>query len=179
MRRHILAWLAGCCVLFIHSTDHRSAAHAQSASDYILLEDFSNTPIGSLPRDWRWRDKDDNKLKSYTVQETNRRYYLTAQDTGHSVVLFKCIELSLHQYPIVNWCWRVDDLPVGRDEGYTETNDSAAAVHIITSKTFFLGIPRQIKYVWSTTLEPDIIGRRKGIGRSWFVMLKNESDRTG
>jgi len=179
MRRHILAWLAGCCVLSIHSIDHRSAAHAQLTSDYLTLEDFPNTPIGSLPRDWRWRDKDDNKLKSYTVQETNRRYYLTAQDTGHSVVLFKRIELNPHQYPIMTWCWRVDDLPVGRDEGYTETNDSAAAVHIITSKTFFLGIPRQIKYVWSTTLEPDIIGRRKGIGRSWFVMLKNESDRTG
>lgn len=173
MRRHILAWLADCYILSIHSTDHRSAAHAQFTSDYITLEDFSNTPIGSLPRDWRWRGKDDNQLKPYTVQETNGRYYPAAQDTGHSVVLFKCIELNLHQYPIVTWCWRVDDLPVGGDERYTETNDSDATVHIITSKTFFLGIPRQIKYVWSTTLEPGIVDRRKGIGRPWFIVLES------
>ena len=179
MRRHILAWLAGFCVLSIHPTDHQSIAHAQTAADYITLEDFADTPVDSLPRGWRWRSKDDDKPKLYAVHEANGQHYLAAQDTGHSVVLFKRIELNPHQYPIVTWCWRVDDLPVGGDERYTETNDSAAAVHIIASKTFFLGIPRQIKYVWSTTLEPGTIGRRKGIGRPWFVVLESGAEKLG
>ena len=179
MRRHMLAWLAGFCFFSTDPTDHRSDAHAQVASDYISLENFADTPVGDLPRGWRWRSKDDDKPKLYVVQETNGRHFLAAQDTGHSVVLFKRIELNPHQNPILTWCWRVDNLPVGGDERYTETNDSAAAVHIIASKTFFLGIPRQIKYVWSTTLEPGTVGRRKGIGRPWFVVLESGPERIG
>ena len=108
MRRHILAWLAGFCVLSIHPTDHQSIAHAQTAADYIILEDFADTPADSLPRGWRWRSKDEDKPKLYAVHEANGQHYLAAQDTGHSVVLFKRIELNPHQYPIVTWCWRVD-----------------------------------------------------------------------
>ena len=181
MRRHILAWLAGYCVLSIHPTDHRTTAFAQDApqADFIAIEDFADTPVDSLPRGWRWRGKDDDKPKLYAVRETNGRHYLAAQDTGHSVALFKQIRLNPHKYPIMTWCWRVDDLPAGADERYTETNDSAAAVHFIASKTFFLGIPRQIKYVWSATLNVGTIGRRKGIGRPWFIVLESGPEKIG
>ena len=85
MRRHILAWLAGYCVLSIHPTGHRTTAFAQDApqADFIAIEDFADTPVDSLPRGWRWRGKDDDKPKLYAVRETNGRHYLAAQDTGH------------------------------------------------------------------------------------------------
>ena len=139
---------------------------------YIVIEDFATTPLDSLPRGWRWRGKDDDKPKLYAVREANGHRYLAAQDTGHSVVLMKRFHWDPRQYPIMTWCWRADALPPGGDERYTETNDSAAGVHVIFSHNW-LGIPRQIKYVWSTTLAPGTVSRRKGIARPWFVVLES------
>ena len=181
MRRHILACLAGYCVLSLYTT--APAQDAPSAGEhevppYIVIEDFASTPLDSLPRDWRWRGKDDDKPKLYTVHEINGRRYLAAQDTGHSVVLMKRFHWDPRQYPIMTWCWRADALPPGGDERYTETNDSAAGVHVIFSRNL-LGIPRQIKYVWSTTLAPGTVSRRKGIARPWFVVLQSGSEKQG
>lgn len=159
-----------------------SAATAQEtppeAPPYLVLEDFATTPLDSLPRGWRWRGKDDDKPKLYAVHEVHGRRYLAAQDTGHSVVLMKRVHWDPRQYPIMTWCWRADALPPGGDERYTETNDSAAGVHVIFSKNF-LGIPRQIKYVWSTTLPRGTVDRRKGIARPWFVVLESGPEKLG
>ena len=138
MRRHILAGLAGCCVLSLYTASAQDAPPAggeHEAPPYIVIEDFASTPLDSLPRDWRWRGKDDDKPKLYAVREANGRRYLAAQDTGHSVVLMKRFHWDPRQYPIMTWCWRADALPPGGDERYTETNDSAAGVHVIFRAT--------------------------------------------
>lgn len=177
MRRHLLAWLAGCCVFSTYPTDHTRSAFAEDIppvqDDYIVIEDFSASHLDSLPSGWSWRDKDDDKPKLYAVQETNGQRYLAAQDTGLSVVLFKRANWNPQLYPIMTWCWRANQLPPGGDERFTETNDSAAGVYVMVSKTFLLGIPRMIKYAWSTTLTKGTIGRRKGIGRPWVIVLES------
>ena len=97
MRRHILACLAGCCVLSIYTASAQDAppdGGQREAPPYIVIEDFATTPLDSLPRGWRWRGKDDEKPKLYAVREVNGHRYLAAQDTGHSVVLMKEIPLG-------------------------------------------------------------------------------------
>ena len=181
MRRLILACLAGYCVLSIYAASAQNAPSEEGeheAPPYIVLEDFATTPLDSLPQDWRWRRKDNDKPKLYAVREVNGRRYLAAQDTGHSVVLIKRFDWDPRQYPIMTWCWRADALPPGGDERYTETNDSAAGVHVIFSRNLF-GIPRQIKYVWSTTLAIGTVSRRKGIARPWFVVLQSGPEKLG
>ena len=181
MRRLILACLAGYCVLSIYAASAQNAPSdggEHEAPPYIVIENFASTPLDSLPRGWRWRDKDKRKPKLYTVREANGRRYLAAQDTGHSVVLIKRFRWDPRQYPIMTWCWRADALPPGGDERYTETNDSAAGVHVVFSSNFF-GIPRQIKYVWSTTLAIGTVSRRKGIARPWFVVLQSGPEKLG
>ncbi len=178
MRRPILACLTGCCALSIYTASAQDAP-PDGAPPYIVLEDFATTPLDSLPDGWRWRRKDNDKPKLYAVRESaNGRRYLAAQDTGHSVVLMKRFHWDPRQYPIMTWCWRADALPPGGDERYTETNDSAAGVHVIFSRNL-LGVPRQIKYVWSTTLAPGTVSRRKGFARPWFVVLQSGSEKLG
>lgn len=183
MRRHILACLAGYCVLSIYQTDLTSTAFAGDnpfdIDDYVVIEDFATSTLDSLPSGWSWRGKDNDKPKLYAVRETNGQRYLAAQDTGLSVALFKRANWNPQHYPIMTWCWRANDLPPGADERYTETNDSAAGVYVMVSKTFLLGIPRMIKYAWSTTLAKGTIGRRKGIGRPWVIVLESGPEKLG
>lgn len=146
--------------------------------DFIVVEDFSDSQLDSLPRRWGWRDKDDAKQKSYLVKETNGYKYLAAEDFGSSVVLLKQAQWDPRDYPIMTWCWRARALPPQGDERYTPTNDSAAGLYVIFSRNF-LGIPRQIKYLWSTTLPIGTVDRREGIARPWFVVKESGEEEIG
>ena len=146
--------------------------------EFVSLEDFATTPAGSFPRGWGWRQKDDHKPKLYEVRGDGERRHLAAVDTGSSVILLKYAHWDPLQYPIMTWCWRADALPPNGDERYTPTNDSAAGWYVIFSQNW-LGIPRQIKYVWSTTLPVGTVDRRDMWARPYFFVVESGDERLG
>ena len=150
----------------------------EKGKDYLVLEDFSGTPVGQLPGDWTWRDRDDEKPKPYLVEEVEGRRYLAARDTGSSVILVRQIQWNPQDYPILTWCWRVNALPPGGDERYDGTNDSAAGLYVMFS-TNWLAIPVQIKYVWSSTLDEGASGRRNRVARPFFVVMEGGEENLG
>ena len=140
---------------------------------YILLDDFSTTPAGQTPIDWgAWRDKDQNKPLLYRVQRTGENAYIAAADSGYSVILGKFVHWNPREYPIMTWCWRADVLPPGGNEFLNHANDSAAGLYVIFSQNW-LHVPKQLKYVWSSTLPEGTIGRRNKIFRPWFFVLES------
>ena len=146
--------------------------------DYVSLEDFSSTLAGELPKGWGWQSKDDAKAKLYEVQVAGDRHYLAAQDTGSSVILLKYIHWNPRDYPILTWCWRATSLPPGGNERVNHLNDSAAGLYVLFSRNF-LGIPQQIKYVWSSTLPQGTVDRRKKWARPYFFVLESGPEHVG
>ena len=146
--------------------------------EYIVLEDFSSTPAGSLPEGWGWRSKDRKKPKLYEVRSEGKHAYLAAQDSGASVILLKSSHWNPREFPIVTWCWRAEVLPPGGDERFGHTNDSAAGVYVVFSQNW-IGVPKQIKYVWSTTLPVGTVGRRDKWGRPYFFVLESGTENLG
>ncbi len=141
-------------------------------TDHIKLEDFSLTPVGQLPKDWgSWRKKDKGKPMPYRV-EGKRQNYLAARDSGHSVILGKFLHWNPRQYPILSWCWRANYLPPDGNEFLNEANDSAVGLYVIFSQNW-LRVPKQIKYVWSTTLPLGTVGRRNKMFRPWFFVKES------
>lgn len=153
-------------------------AAQEAGMDYLVLEDFSGTPVGQLPQGWKWRNKDEDKPKPYLVEGAEGGRYLVARDTGSSVILGKDLQWNPLVYPILTWCWRVNTLPPGGDERYDRTNDSAAGLYVIYS-TNWLGVPRQIKYVWSSTLDEGTSGRRNKVARPFFVVMESGAQNLG
>jgi hypothetical protein len=148
-------------------------------SNYIVIDDFSSTPQGQQPRDWgAWRDKDQGKPLLYTVRATGDRHYLAASDSGYSVILGKFVHWNPREYPIMTWCWRADVLPPGGNEFLNHANDSAAGLYVIFSQNW-LRVPKQVKYVWSSTLPEGTIGRRNKIFRPWFFVVESGGDNLG
>ena len=146
--------------------------------EYIVLEDFATTPAGGFPQGWGWRSKDDRKPKPYEVRGHGDGRHLAAVDTGSSVIIMKYAHWDPIEYPIMTWCWRADLLPPNGDERYTPTNDSAAGWYVIFSQNW-LGIPRQIKYVWSTTLPVGTVDRRDMWARPYFFVVESGDERLG
>jgi len=146
--------------------------------EYVSLDDFSSTAPGQLPSGWGWQSKDDGKAKLYQVQAIGDRHYLAAQDTGSSVILLKYIHWNPREYPILTWCWRATALPPGGNERVNHLNDSAAGLYVLFSRNF-LGIPQQIKYVWSSTLPLGTVDRRKKWARPYFFVLESGPEQLG
>ncbi len=140
---------------------------------YVILDDFADTDPGQLPLDWgTWRDKDRGKPVPYRVAAEGREHYLAARDSGFSVILGKFCHWDAREYPIMTWCWRAHALPAGGDESRDDSNDSAAGVYVIFSQNW-LGVPKQLKYVWSTTVPEGTVGRRNLVFRPWFFVLES------
>lgn len=147
-------------------------------TDHIKLEDFSLTPVGQLPKDWgSWRKKDKGKPMPYRVEGT-RQNYLAARDSGHSVILGKFLHWNPRQYPILSWCWRANHLPPYGNEFLNEANDSAVGLYVIFSQNW-LRVPKQIKYVWSSTLPVGTVGRRNKMFRPWFFVKESGEKNKG
>ncbi len=146
--------------------------------DRIVLENFSQGRVGELPSGWRWRGKDDDKPKLYAIQEESGHRYLNAKDSGYSVAIFKTISWDLRAYPVLTWRWRAKALPPGGDERFGAKNDSAAGLYVVFSQNW-VGVPKQIKYVWSTTLPVGTVADRKLIGRPRVLVLRSGRARLG
>ncbi|MBT4499306.1 MAG: DUF3047 domain-containing protein [Gemmatimonadetes bacterium] len=147
--------------------------------EYILLDDFSTTSPGQCPLDWVvWRPKDKKKPLHYQVVEENGQHVMAARDSGSSVILAKSLRWNPRQYPIMTWCWKTTALPPGGDERYNHTNDSAAGLYVVFSYNWF-GAPKQLKYVWSSTLPEGTVGKRDMIFRPWFFVLESGEENLG
>jgi hypothetical protein len=140
--------------------------------EYVVLEDFAATWDGSQPMEWGpWKKQDRLKPVLYRVEGRPQRY-MAARDSSHSVILGKFVHWNPRQYPIMTWCWCAAALPQGGNEFLDDANDSAAGLYVIFSKNW-LGVPKQLKYVWSTTLPEGTVGRRDKIFRPWFFVVES------
>ncbi len=149
-----------------------------SGQGYVVLEDFEGCEIGTLPKGWTWKSKDDSKNKPYRVASEDGNKYLEATDRGESVILGKDVNWDIRKYPYVSFRWRGKELPKGGDERYGRSVDSAAGIYFVYKKKLGL-IPESVKYVWSTTLPRGSAMRRSGTGRPWMVVAESGEENLG
>lgn len=147
--------------------------------DSVILDDFEDDEVGTLPHDWSWRDKDNDKNKPYRVQIENGNHYLEATDEGESVILLRDVRWNLDEFPYISFRVRVNRIPEGGDERDDRKVDSAAGVYVTLNMKFFGKIPESIKYVWSSTLPVGAAVRRNGVGRPWQVVFGSGHDGLG
>ena len=161
----------------------------------ILFDDFSSSKVGDFPSGWTWRRdrdtgdaekarKDNVDVFRWVVQSENGNKYLHIRDEyrpGHSVAVFiepEKWKWNLKTHPILSWRWRVNEVPPGADERYTETNDSPAAISVVYG-TKFPFTPITIRWVWSSTLPVGAVAYRPGRGRAYSIVLGSGSQNLG
>ncbi len=146
----------------------------------IIIEDFGSADSGSFPLTWEaWRGDDGLARNTYTIQEENGNRYLHAADDGSSIIIRKQLsEWDANEFPVLSWRWRAQVLPEGGDERIGSRNDSAVAVYVVLDQNF-VGVPKTLKYVWSTTLPVGTYHRRDGIGRPHVIVLESGEEKLG
>jgi hypothetical protein len=126
-----------------------------TAKDHLVsLETFDEYQPPAFPEQWKVRGDEGEAHTIYRVAEENGNRFLHAHTDKQGVQIGLSRAFQSKEFPLLQWRWRVEQLPLGADERSVKTNDSAAAVYVIFDSTI---IPRVIKYVWSSTLP---VGKR-------------------
>ncbi|MCS7082292.1 MAG: DUF3047 domain-containing protein [Bacteroidetes bacterium] len=131
----------------------------------VLIEDFELDPPGHWPQ--AWGALEDRRLRPITAQDTaagrypfrirrecDNQFVRVRTEGIWTYVLYPNGERriwNLHTHPVLYWNWRVRRLPRGAREDQRAIDDSAAGL-MITFSVNALGVPRTIRYVWSSTL---------------------------
>ena len=158
----------------------------------VVLEDFQSDTPGNLPARWFNREgsaipaeytPEDRRLYQYEiVQEGEQRFLrFDGRLAKHlTLPLVEKAQVDLTRTPVLEWRWRVHQIPQGADEERDETNDVAASVYIAfkLNKVLFRRIPQTIRYTWSST-------QRKGrvidkfFGNQKVIVLESGQDNLG
>jgi len=154
----------------------------------ILLDDFSNDVVGSMPSKWYVRDgnvrlKDlaaDKKSKyRYRVVEEDGKKYLrySGMDAMHiALPIHETTEIDLGVHPVLSWEWRVHAVPAGANEDIEKLNDTAASIYVVFEISGIFRIPKVIRYTWSSTLPKNTYLSK---GRQKILVKESGTSRKG
>lgn len=96
-----------------------------------------------------WKPKSFKGTTTYTLVKDGDRTVLKGEAHNAGSGLFKKIKLSVREYPILRWSWKVDHLLKKENVKTKEGDDFPARVYAVFAKTFFWQTKALI-YVWST-----------------------------
>jgi hypothetical protein len=132
-----------------------------------LLDDFESYPPGDPPFKWRTTTNDELiPLTAKNAMSEAHNFYVRKEGGNQFVQGFtrdKSIRLVLSRKttlrwnvsnkPYLRWRWRAHALPKGANEKNDDKNDTGGAVYV-TFERNWLGLPKSIKYTYSSALEP-------------------------
>ena len=134
------------------------------APEPIVVEDFEHYPSGVPPYEWK-RVSGRRLVQVPRELDRDRDYFEIVKEDGRTFVrIFTSDESTqavrpnkegyrwnIRTHPRLRWDWRALRLPEGARETDRKRNDSGAALYV-TFQRDWLGRPRSIKYVYSSTL---------------------------
>ena len=152
-------------------------AEGQPAGEQTkVLDTFETDQPLSFPRHWRARSDEKTAKAIYRVaeEEGNRFLHAYAKNQDEQIGLSRSFQPQ--PFPVLQWRWRVQQIPRGGDERTKDTNNSAAAVYILFDSTW---MPRAIKYVWSSSLPVGTRIKSPVYWRAWVVVLQSGTAHVG
>jgi len=141
------------------------------ASDVKQVEDFSQSKVNTLPDGWKFPWFQENKARQTYSVKADEECYLAAKSVNSAIPIAKEFQYELKEYPFLRWQWQVLEFPIGGDERYKKTGDSAAAVYVIFSGRLR---PENIKYVWSASLPVTTVLESPYNRKTKIVVLRNQ-----
>ena len=140
------------------------------------VDTFETDQPQSFPRHWKARSDEKAAKAIYSVAEEEGNRFLHAAAKNQDEQIRLSLSVQPTQFPVLQWRWRVHQLPRGGDERAKATNNSAAAVYILFDSTV---LPRAIKYVWSSSLPVGTRIQSPEYWRAWVVVLQSGTAQMG
>ncbi len=162
-------------VLLVAAT---SAVSAQGSQ--VVVESWSKTPAGQkgVPNGWRTQSWGSPKYEFEVVSESPPRV-LHLVSNGDSSTINKAIKIDCKDYPVLQWQWKVAELPRGGDARNKATDDQALQIYVTFPRFPNAVRSRVIGYIWDTTAPAGTIVKSQKTGLVTYVVMRSGSAEIG
>lgn len=157
---------------------------ARSAAAVIPVTKFRSFEMpGGAPAGWALEKKVGTpSLK--VEKEGEAFYYLHLFSPGSSSFGVRTkAQVSVKEFPILSWRWKVDKMPVGGDVRKKAADDQALQVYVAFKETGFPAVLNTpvIGYIWDNEAPKGWSGRSAQIGgdKMRYIVLRNKTDKSG
>ncbi len=153
----------------------------------LVVDDFESYRPGDRPSKWKFLEGRKlvplEEAPAYRVpfrvqKEGNNQFVRVHVEDGYARIVQANgdnFTWNLTTHPYLSWRWRALRLPPGAREDDKKLNDTGAALYVTFSFNF-LGIPRSIKYTYSSTLP---VGTVVSYGNLKVLVVSSARDGTG
>jgi DUF3047 family protein len=149
-----------------------SAVSAQGSQ--VLVEDWSKTPVGQkgVPNSWRTQSWGSPKYEFEVASESPSRV-LHLVSNGDSSTITKEVKVDCKDYPVLQWRWKVVELPKGGDARKKATDDQAAQVYVTFPRFPNAVRSRIIGYIWDTTAPAGTTVKSQKTGLVTYIVMRS------
>jgi hypothetical protein len=152
-----------------------AAASAVSAQgSQVVVEDWSKTPVGQkgVPNGWRDQIWGSPKYEFEVVSESSTRV-LHLVSNGDSSTINKDVKIDCKDYPVLQWRWKLVELPKGADARKKATDDQALQLYVTFPRFPNAVRSRVIGYIWDTTAPAGTIVKSQKTGLVTYVVMRS------
>lgn len=152
-----------------------AAASAVSAQgSQVVVEDWSKTPVGQkgVPNGWRTQSWGNPNYEFEVVSEGPTRV-LHLVSKGDSSTINKDVKIDCKDYPVLQWRWKVVELPKGGDARKKATDDQALQLYVTFPRFPNAVRSRVIGYIWDTTAPAGTIVKSQKTGLVTYVVMRS------
>ena len=150
-------------------------------SSLVNAADFKKLIVGNFSSGQLtgWEKKVFNQETDYQLIYLGNRKVLRAESQASASGLVKKVKIDLHQYPYINWSWRIQNRLGKLDEKHKSGDDYAARIFIMVYDGWLGWNTKALNYVWAN---------KSPIGDSWpnafvgkhamMLALRSTNDKT-
>ena len=133
-----------------------------------------------IPRGWRpYETPGGHAAYDFTViEDAGRRALHLRSHEDHSTIARR-VSVDLAATPILEWSWKLVQLPERADLRRWETSDAAPHVFVVWRRRPELIRSRLIGYVWDPTLPVGTVQKSQKTGTVTFIVVRSTTERLG
>ena len=149
-----------------------SVVWAQGAQ--LVVEDWSKTPVDQkgIPTGWKAQNWGSPSYDFEIVSEGSVRR-LHMKSNGDSSTINKEVKIDCKDYQILQWSWKVVELPKGADARKKATDDEAAQIYVTFPRFPSAVRSRIIGYIWDTTAPAGSMFKSQKTGLVTYVVVRS------
>ncbi len=146
------------------------------SADVFVGDDWKRYPLNSkgVPEGWEAPTFSTGRM-DFTVMENDGHRVLHMRSQADSSQIARDLKgkVNIKETPILEWSWRVVELPKGADSRRKATDDQAAQIYVAWERFPKAVRSRIIGYVWDTTAPQGLVVKSEKTSMVTYVIMRS------